>query len=101
MIRRPPRSTLFPYTTLFRSPVLRCCLFGADPERHDVVTEAVRPWREAVVGAPRPQALRLAGRFPDPGDALSPGQSLLAHAFFPRRRVDPPSLAGLATSCAR
>src|SRR3712207_7411099 len=22
MIRRPPRSTLFPYTTLFRSPVL-------------------------------------------------------------------------------
>src|SRR3712207_9213712 len=23
MIRRPPRSTLFPYTTLFRSPILR------------------------------------------------------------------------------
>src|SRR3989449_8068608 len=23
MIRRPPRSTLFPYTTLFRSPMLR------------------------------------------------------------------------------
>src|SRR5689334_23477910 len=25
MIRRPPRSTLFPYTTLFRSPRLRKC----------------------------------------------------------------------------
>src|SRR3712207_7126633 len=24
MIRRPPRSTLFPYTTLFRSPACRC-----------------------------------------------------------------------------
>src|SRR5688572_31594344 len=24
MIRRPPRSTLFPYTTLFRSPPDRC-----------------------------------------------------------------------------
>src|SRR5260370_12045908 len=24
MIRRPPRSTLFPYTTLFRSPAWRC-----------------------------------------------------------------------------
>src|SRR3712207_7881971 len=24
MIRRPPRSTLFPYTTLFRSKMLRC-----------------------------------------------------------------------------
>src|SRR5262245_63781962 len=23
MLRRPPRSTLFPYTTLFRSPVVR------------------------------------------------------------------------------
>src|SRR5206468_4851937 len=25
MIRRPPRSTLFPYTTLFRSPVPKAC----------------------------------------------------------------------------
>src|SRR2546430_8669273 len=25
MIRRPPRSTLFPYTTLFRSPALGSC----------------------------------------------------------------------------
>src|SRR3989442_5892166 len=25
MIRRPPRSTLFPYTTLFRSCPWRCC----------------------------------------------------------------------------
>src|SRR2546425_3314220 len=30
MIRRPPRSTLFPYTTLFRSPaVARCSWAGA------------------------------------------------------------------------
>src|SRR5258708_30086517 len=26
MIRRPPRSTLFPYTTLFRSPWCRCMM---------------------------------------------------------------------------
>src|SRR5207244_12979304 len=25
LIRRPPSSTLFPYTTLFRSPGRRCC----------------------------------------------------------------------------
>src|SRR5256885_3923319 len=30
MIRRPPRSTLFPYTTLFRSQVLRDTLGFAD-----------------------------------------------------------------------
>src|SRR2546425_2633551 len=29
MIRRPPRSTLFPYTTLFRSPAPPAC--GAPP----------------------------------------------------------------------
>src|SRR2546430_12491648 len=28
MIRRPPRSTLFPYTTLFRSVVQQGCGFG-------------------------------------------------------------------------
>src|SRR3989442_4842532 len=27
MIRRPPRSTLFPYTTLFRSPPMRAARF--------------------------------------------------------------------------
>src|SRR5688572_30856659 len=31
MIRRPPRSTLFPYTTLFRS----CCNFVQHRWRHD------------------------------------------------------------------
>src|SRR5256885_13236280 len=30
MIRRPPRSTLFPYTTLFRSHVVRSALCGHD-----------------------------------------------------------------------
>src|SRR5260221_6599111 len=29
MIRRPPRSTLFPYTTLFRSPI-PCAQYDAD-----------------------------------------------------------------------
>src|SRR3712207_7925505 len=32
MIRRPPRSTLFPYTTLFRSDFLMVC----PPSRHEV-----------------------------------------------------------------
>src|SRR2546422_11057329 len=31
MIRRPPRSTLFPYTTLFRSILLMANLLDADP----------------------------------------------------------------------
>src|SRR3712207_6878645 len=39
MIRRPPRSTLFPYTTLFRS-----LLGPADPEDFDVVAAARRTY---------------------------------------------------------
>src|SRR5260221_1353044 len=31
MIRRPPRSTLFPYTTLFRSPVVGSLSVAPDP----------------------------------------------------------------------
>src|SRR2546430_3486305 len=31
MIRRPPRSTLFPYTTLFRSPYKESSHFGEFP----------------------------------------------------------------------
>src|ERR1035438_10144394 len=47
MIRRPPRSTLFPYTTLFRSRDLSPLEFRRPP-RH-------RPWREPVVsGQPYP-----------------------------------------------
>src|SRR5256885_13290634 len=34
MIRRPPRSTLFPYTTLFRSRVLREPAPGGDGQGH-------------------------------------------------------------------
>src|SRR2546430_8327094 len=35
MIRRPPRSTLFPYTTLFRSPLvpIGTCSLGPGPVR--------------------------------------------------------------------
>src|SRR3712207_7188528 len=44
MIRRPPRSTLFPYTTLFRS-VLH---LDAVPEHHPVVDHDVRPEHDAL-----------------------------------------------------
>src|SRR3712207_8147197 len=39
MIRRPPRSTLFPYTTLFRSPLLQ-------PTGTEVLDDDVAPGRQ-------------------------------------------------------
>src|SRR2546430_4579144 len=52
MIRRPPRSTLFPYTTLFRSGVLNYQRFIVDPGfKEDVWIQAAecRPGNRAVV----------------------------------------------------
>src|SRR3712207_8661922 len=48
MIRRPPRSTLFPYTTLFRS------------EREESAGDLARPLATALTGSPaaRAQAVR-------------------------------------------
>src|SRR5258706_6941596 len=41
MIRRPPRSTLFPYTTLFRSNVF--CLNGAEDVTRVIGAQFVAP----------------------------------------------------------
>src|SRR5256885_8371968 len=43
MIRRPPRSTLFPYTTLFRSALRNRALAVA--QRHRISTQALRHGR--------------------------------------------------------
>src|SRR3989441_12535857 len=51
MIRRPPRSTLFPYTTLFRSLLgqqlagrgyLGCLLLGITPEGVEIAANAAK-----------------------------------------------------------
>src|SRR2546428_7979976 len=55
MIRRPPRSTLFPYTTLFRSPCARHA-----PARG----RGARPPRGAAGGDPR--MARRAGHAAEP-----------------------------------
>src|SRR5687768_18073461 len=55
MIRRPPRSTLFPYTTLFRSGLLCLGAFGAGDEEvllplglFDLVVELLQRVLQAV-----------------------------------------------------
>src|SRR3712207_7807279 len=43
MIRRPPRSTLFPYTTLFRSHLLACGVRGAERQHRQQGDRGDRP----------------------------------------------------------
>src|SRR2546423_2213384 len=47
MIRRPPRSTLFPYTTLFRSPLSGCEVAG---QHMDLARDGVPPVPDAGGG---------------------------------------------------
>src|SRR3989454_4213569 len=71
MIRRPPRSTLFPYTTLFRSPTAR-------PHAHG---------RRAGAPAPRDVEARAPVRADAGGDALRPALRVLRG---PAHRERPP-----------
>src|SRR5256885_11883718 len=60
MIRRPPRSTLFPYTTLFRSHIVsdrRCCCSACSGGRVTPSVSAI-----ALAAAMSPVACNLHGR---------------------------------------
>src|SRR6266498_1794844 len=59
MIRRPPRSTLFPYTTLFRSRA-RCSTTSAMPALQETPVKATSP-RKIARGAALPLAMILLG----------------------------------------
>src|SRR5256885_8140156 len=48
MIRRPPRSTLFPYTTLFRSPTAGRLVRRGGPGAEFRASEAVHPVYRAL-----------------------------------------------------
>src|SRR5256885_12945396 len=70
MIRRPPRSTLFPYTTLFRSDMHL-------PMRQDELIERVskaNPNTVVVVNAGSPVAMDWADRVPAILQVWYPGQ---------------------------
>src|SRR3712207_8964708 len=53
MIRRPPRSTLFPYTTLFRSSCANSSAFGT-------TYPCMNPWKNGGACEMKPPASRLA-----------------------------------------
>src|SRR2546430_10998709 len=83
MIRRPPRSTLFPYTTLFRSLVR--LLEPAREEVAAVVEQELRLGREhlaEITGV----LLVLRRRFPDHDDAV--GAQIFDRVGLRRVEVD-------------
>src|SRR5258707_15076135 len=68
MIRRPPRSTLFPYTTLFRSQSVRRAPVGCARRRRPPGFGASKPQHERVAVAGQGRAVQL-------GELARDGQS--------------------------
>src|SRR2546422_6465711 len=74
MIRRPPRSTLFPYTTLFRSPLpLGAEVQELDHRDADLLREALHD--EALAGGHRQELDRKSTR-------LNSSHGYISYAVF-------------------
>src|SRR3712207_6909158 len=101
MIRRPPRSTLFPYTTLFRSEddrdeTARC---GVTPRIAAAVTLAVLivvlavvawvtiPWHRPP--APRPDQLAALDRSEEHTSELQSRQYLVCRLLLEKKKTHP------------
>src|SRR5258705_2493379 len=82
MIRRPPRSTLFPYTTLFRSRPPRSRSAGGGPSRR----RCGRPARSSVpctrVGPRSPGSTRVHGTEDRKSTRLNSSHLGISYAVF-------------------
>src|SRR3712207_7326796 len=87
MIRRPPRSTLFPYTTLFRSPVDVLELDVTVPEHFDALADDLSSRWGGVDGVLHAIAFApgdaLGGRFLDrKSTRLNSSHANISYAVF-------------------
>src|SRR2546430_13383196 len=74
MIRRPPRSTLFPYTTLFRSGLVDLYRLTAD---RPVLDAVLRAWDDIVS-----QQLYRSGTVDRKSTRLNSSHSQISYAVF-------------------
>src|SRR5438874_9988654 len=82
MIRRPPRSTLFPYTTLFRS--IGCRRRYGD---HDRIHGT---WRKAPADPARPGAVHApAGRSEEHTSELQSRRDLVCRLLLEKKKTKP------------
>src|SRR5258708_15509701 len=79
MIRRPPRSTLFPYTTLFRSRT-RTLAAGTTPLRHD--RDAREPCATGGAAADGLHRSLLSPRADRKSTRLNSSHQIISYAVF-------------------
>src|SRR5438309_8659439 len=79
MIRRPPRSTLFPYTTLFRSVSLTGYLGSESVALSDLFTGPAGIWQAALALG---QPIYAGGRLDRKSTRLNSSHSSISYAVF-------------------
>src|SRR5690349_23258078 len=82
MIRRPPRSTLFPYTTLFRSAAAP----DAGPGHGRTSYRGGPGWRGSAGLAARPKWCRLAGRSEEHTSELQSRRDLVCRLLLEKKK---------------
>src|SRR6266511_2195957 len=92
MIRRPPRSTLFPYTTLFRSRLRRAPVQDAQADEARLLTSGHDLEVEARLGSRAPHDLPAVVRLADGArrDRAHDGSVTAAERRVPAERGDEP-----------
>src|SRR2546422_7213567 len=101
MIRRPPRSTLFPYTTLFRSTRLRCG--GSRPPARRRGLQQRRPLPPGGPDAHRPavRELRVTGRSEEHTSELQSRLHLVCRLLLEKKKKKIGAIvATTGSSCA-
>src|SRR3712207_8857519 len=91
MIRRPPRSTLFPYTTLFRSAEIGPYVVGADPvdapfDGVDRLFGGAFDGRGQLVRARRVQPRHVAARSEEHTSELQSRQYLVCRLLLEKKK---------------
>src|SRR2546430_4144776 len=83
MIRRPPRSTLFPYTTLFRSVLITLGLSQRIRENHELNNLAdAAAYSSAVVNARAFNNIAIINRLDRKSTRLNSSHSQISYAVF-------------------
>src|SRR2546430_3315722 len=90
MIRRPPRSTLFPYTTLFRSKFAeRDRLWEAGDPRHYGLSDALQYLGNVAFREPVPAYKHSAAILDRKSTRLNSSHSQISYAVFCLKKKNP------------
>src|SRR2546430_12984933 len=95
MIRRPPRSTLFPYTTLFRSIIIIACGIIGRP-RNEGVAASVNRYGGGLVGAGARSVVAVEDR---KSKRLNSSHSQISYAVFCLKKKHRPTAPNHSGTC--